>query len=205
VQAIVSDLDGTIIDSRRAIGSAIQAACMAVDVSIAKDADLDWAIGPRIEQSLARLVGKEQMRDARAAFRDEYRRTSPQLTELMPGAREALQMLRSRGCRLAVATYKPKVLAEMILKALGLRDLFEVVAGRFYEVEDMRSKSLIVDSAVKQLGVTRRDVVYVGDHTEDLLAARDLGLFFIRYGVHDWPGIVRVLDPQLPPSSHSQV
>lgn len=50
-------------------------------------------------------------------------------TTLYPGAVDAVEALRRRGDAVAVCTNKPEALAETLLRALGVRDLFGALIG----------------------------------------------------------------------------
>jgi phosphoglycolate phosphatase len=191
-EAVISDLDGTLIDSRAAMTHAIRVGCAAVGRLLAAEQDLDWTVGPRIEDSLRTLVGPERMPAAREAYRAEYRRSGPELTRPMPDAREVLAALRAAGIPVAIATYKPTPLAELILGALGMRSLVDIVMGRALD-GDERPKSALVRQALTALKLGSHQVLYVGDHDEDQSAAAHLGVAFCRYGPWTWPQIHTLL------------
>lgn len=183
---VVCDLDGTLVDSTAAMSHSVRVGCRAVGVCLDPQADLGWCVGPRIEDSLRQLVGSDRMLEAREAFRKEYRCSGPSLTQVMPGARAALGHMGAAGLRLGVATYKPEPLATMILQALELAPLFATIRGRRIDVEDERPKAAVLADALAALGAGPAEVLYIGDHDEDEVAAATVGVEFIRYGPVDW-------------------
>lgn len=191
-EAVISDLDGTLIDSTRAMTHAIRHGCATVGIELDSRADLNWCVGPRIEDSLRKLVGSARIPAAREAFRAEYRRSAPVLTYCMPGVPTCINEMRLAGVRLAVCTYKPKPLAEMILRALGLHSLFEVVVGRGLH-DDERTKAVLLEEALATLAVDVADAAYVGDHDEDENAAKQVGIVFFRFGQLQWDEISSIL------------
>jgi phosphoglycolate phosphatase len=60
---------------------------------------------------------------------DAYRDGIAVQTRMYPGAVAAVERLRARGDRVGICTNKPDDLAEALLRALGVRDLFGAMVG----------------------------------------------------------------------------
>jgi putative hydrolase of the HAD superfamily len=103
-----------------------------------------------------------------------------------PATREALNELSQLGLRMAVVSNSDGT-AEAGVKALGLRDYFEVVIDSAvvgYEKPDPR----IFQAALDGIGVDANRAVYVGDlYSVDVLGARAAGIHPVLLDPHgDW-------------------
>jgi phosphoglycolate phosphatase len=111
-----------------------------------------------------------------AAYRDYFGTRG--LYENIPyeGVPELLAGLAAEGRRLGVATSKPTVFAETILKHFGLRGWFEVVTGA--ELDGTRSrKAEVIVHALGQLACDAdRTCVMVGDRQHDVIGAHEAGV-----------------------------
>jgi phosphoglycolate phosphatase len=91
---------------------------------------------------------------------------------------------------MAVCTNKPEAAARIILKALGLERFFTVVTGgdsTAFRKPDPRHLA----GALAALGVS--EAVMIGDHENDMAAARGLGLnaIFVSWGYGQAEGTYR--------------
>jgi phosphoglycolate phosphatase len=92
---------------------------------------------------------------------------------LFPGTKEFLEDLKDRGARLAVVSSN---LAENIGYVLG-QDVATLFSHYACGVS-MFGKERKLRSIVKQSGVPRQSVIYVGDEIRDLHSARKVGIAF---------------------------
>ena len=182
---LVSDLDGTIADTAPAIFEALHVTCAAMDIDLPSDADLSFALGPRLHWVLERLgVSDERMPDAIAVFETAH----AELIDLvvpMPGAEVVLPALASAGIRIGVATIKPEPIAILVLDVIGLRPYIAALHARADDF-DPRTKTDLVGAALEELG---RDAIYTGDHDNDAEAASAADIPFLRYPDNSWDAI----------------
>ena len=111
-----------------------------------------------------------------ATFREHYMVHSLDTTKPYPGIMDALAELKARGCRLAVVSNK-MMPATVELCKYFFPETIEVAIGE-NEAEGIRKKPApdTVFAALKQLGVSGDNAVYVGDSDVDLATARNSGL-----------------------------
>jgi phosphoglycolate phosphatase len=174
--AVLFDLDGVLVDSRGAITGCINHALAARGLPERPQGDLQRFIGPPLAVAFAELTSEPVESDLVAAcvsaYRGRYADVSLRETEVFDGIREVLRQLADDH-RLAVATSKPRAMAEPILEVLGLREHFEVVAG-----PDLgalaETKAATIRSALDALGPVR--AVMVGDRSFDIRGAHAHGL-----------------------------
>jgi phosphoglycolate phosphatase len=170
--AVLFDLDGVIVDSRRAFAGSVNHALAANGLAERDAADLHRFIGPALHGTFRELAG--DLADACvASYREHYPRTSARETVVFDGMREALAHLGAR-VPLAVATSKPAALAEPLLEALGLREQFAVLAGPSLEAE-AEEKTVTLGRALAALDGGASPVM-VGDRLYDIVAAHNHGL-----------------------------
>jgi phosphoglycolate phosphatase len=128
-------------------------------------------IGPPTRIGFGRLIGEPPDSPAVeaciAAYRDVYADALWE-TRSYPGVPEAVRELAGDGWTLAVATSKPAHFAEPVLRAIGLRDAFAVVAGP--GLHATADKTETVGEALR--GVGGRAVAMIGDRRYDIAAAR---------------------------------
>ena len=105
--AILFDLDGTIIDSRVPFVTSVNHMLEAHGLPAREPEELMQYLGPPTRIMLGDLFGDDEpLKDAAlATYREHYGRTSTETTLVFPGIRELLQSLHGR-VPIAVATSK---------------------------------------------------------------------------------------------------
>lgn len=184
--AVGFDLDGTLIESHRDLGTAVNHALALggfAHVPIDHASDL---IGGGAKVMLAKAL------DAQGGVaKDEFRRLYKEMlayygenyavhTSPYPGVVEALDELARRGVRIGVVTNKFEEFARGILDTLGLLDRFDCVIGG-----DSLGKgpdgAYLAKPAPDPILKLREScgggrIVYVGDSSYDMRAARAAGV-----------------------------
>jgi phosphoglycolate phosphatase len=174
--AVVFDFDGVIVDSRRAVRTAVGAALIANGVAARPDAEVDQVIGPPVRWAFASLTGAEEESALVSSCVDAYHRVYEAVyleqTSIVPGLDAVLAGLR---VPVALATAKVEDFVGPLLARLGLSRRFEVVAAPSMAVPD-EPKASIVARALDGLGGAAADAVMVGDRSFDVAAARANGI-----------------------------
>ena len=150
------DLDMTLIDSRRAIMASF--ACVAADTGVAIDpAGVDKRLGIKLEDELAHWFPPAEIDAAVRIYRTHYFRLMGPLTQLLPGAAEALAAVRAAGASAVVITAKLERTARLSLDGVGL-----FADGLFGDVHGPEKAQVLI-----RIGAA----VYVGDTPADMAAA----------------------------------
>ncbi len=181
---VLFDLDGTLVDPREGIVGCIQYALRALGEPTRDPAWLERFIGPPLAGTFRRLLAttdEERVRQAIAAYRVRFGATGIFENRVYEGIPEALRALRNRGCTLFVATSKPAVYARAIVDHHGLRRHLTRVYGA--ELTGERSdKGALIAYLLGAEGLSRRDVVMVGDRSHDIVGARQNGVACVAAG-----------------------
>lgn len=197
------DLDGTLLDTSRDLGAAVNHALSLLGRPPVPDEAVSGLIGGGSRLMLRRalaLTGGEDGVDADAlypALLEFYEANIAHHTALYPGGAAMLDALDAAGARLALVTNKPQYLADKLLRALGLHDRFGLVIGGGGGYP-LKPQPEALHAMVAQLGGGR--AAYVGDTTFDTRAARAAGLpcVAVSFGFTDAPleelGADRVID-----------
>lgn len=134
-QCVVFDLDGTLADTSGDLLAAANACFRDLGAGDLLGPD-DAATALRGGRAMLRL-GLARLERADEVLVD---RLYPRLleaygaavcvhTRLYPGAAEAVEVLRRQGMTAAICTNKPEGLAEALMRALGVRELFDALVG----------------------------------------------------------------------------
>lgn len=197
--AVGFDLDGTLLDTFRDLGAAVNHALRLggfSEVSVESSKDL---IGGGAKIMLARAVEaqgglpEDEFKRLYKAMLAFYEANNAVHTQPYPGAREALAGLAAQGVRMVVVTNKFEAFARNILAALDLIGAFEAVIGgdSLGKGEDGQFIAKPHPAPIlKAREVTGGgSFVFIGDSSYDARAAKSAGVPFVAaaYGYCDKP------------------
>jgi phosphoglycolate phosphatase len=187
IDALVYDLDGTLIDSAADLAISVNAALRAAGRPPRPAAEVIRAIGDGLEKLLERSFETDDPRvitEAIAAFRTHYRAHCLDHTRLYPGVLETLDHFREK--RQAVVSNKPESFTRQIIGGLGLGTQIRVVVGGD-SAAALKPDPAPVRAALEQLAVEPGRAVMVGDGITDIEAGRRAGLrtCAVTYGLGD--------------------
>lgn len=175
IQAVVFDLDGTLVDSYGAIAECFNHARTSLgEVPLAED-EVRRMVGHGLESLMERAVGKERVDEAVRLFRERYDRICTGRTVPLPEVPETLAALHVLGVRMGVATNKPARFARRILEALELMPPLAVAVGPGPGLPAKPDPSM-VRRVLAELGTEPSRALYVGDMGVDVATARAAGL-----------------------------
>lgn len=191
-QAVLVDLDGTMIDSAPDIAAAVnrmlaQMGAPPLPLQTVRGF-IGWGVGHLVRQVLAHApgVGSADESGALAMFEHHYLACNGRHSTVFPGVLQGLTMLRGLGYALACVTNKPLPYAEPLLDALGLSPCFDAVACGGPSLPLKPHPALLL-AACSRLGLEPAQCVMVGDSGVDASAAGRAGMpvYLVRYGYHN--------------------
>lgn len=171
--AALFDLDGVLVDSRVPFARSMNAALAAHGLPERDDDELYAYLGPPIHGTFAQLGAGTMVQACVDTYRAAYRALPATETTVVPGIPEVLAALATR-MPLIVATSKAREIADALLEALQLRDLFIAVVGPDLRTEH-ETKGATIERALGYLPSGCRPVM-IGDTQFDVIGAREHGL-----------------------------
>lgn len=187
VQAIVFDLDGTLVETAAEIALAVGDALRRFDLPQPSPAQVrDW-IGHGTRELLVHALAQacavpperarasELLRLVGPVYDLAYAQRCGTASQLYPGVRAGLQALRARGKRLALVTNKETRYTDAVLSAHALQASFDaVVCGD--TLPSRKPDPAGVAHVLQRLGVRPEQALFVGDSAIDAATARAAGL-----------------------------
>lgn len=175
---ILFDLDGTLTDSKEGIVNCVKYALESFGINETDEKKLNSFIGPPLYDSFRREYGFSDG-DALLAlkkYRERFEEKGIFENTIYDDAVKALTMLKNGGKRLALATSKPYVYAERILKYFKISDFFNYAAGA--EPDGSRGYKDEVIQKVLRLAspCDLSKTVMIGDRENDILGAKKCGI-----------------------------
>lgn len=156
------DLDMTLVDSADAIVDAVAHTCRTYGARI-DEAAVRAGVGLPLDRVFPDLLPDVPYAEALEVYRARYLSHGLAMQSLLPGAREALEVVVADGHRVVVISAKKDTHVRAVLDEVDLaRHVHEVVGERFAETKA---------DALRERGA----LVYVGDHVGDVLGARGAG------------------------------
>jgi HAD superfamily hydrolase (TIGR01549 family) len=182
MQALIFDLDGTLVDTVYAHVFAWQRALLELGIPVD-----GWRIHRRIGMSgglftraVAREIGRDLTNDEADTLQrrhgEVFREILPERRTL-PGAIELLDDLRRAGVPHGIATSGRRPEIDRSLEALGIPP--ETVVVERGDVLRAKPEPDLFLACQERLGVAVRDCYVVGDAVWDLLAARRAGMLSV--------------------------
>jgi 2-phosphoglycolate phosphatase len=188
LQAILFDLDGTLLDTAPDMIGALDALRAEHDL-----APMNYHVArTQVSNGAAGLLalgfdhlGPDDREALRSRYLELYAARLAQGTRPFPGMVEVLDTLERAGIPWGVVTNKPGYLTEPLLAALALSGRCAcVVSGDTLTRRKPDPAPLL--HAAERLGVASSAVVYVGDAPRDIEAGREAGMVTVAvtYGYH---------------------
>ena len=137
-------------------------------------------VGYILEDGFTMITGETdeaKRQEFRAWFQKKVEGRQAELTKLFPGAEELLRSLHAQGVKVGVVTSKRATTLRDILRRYELLDLMDVtIGGEMVTLPKPDPEGL--DTAIKEMGVTKDEVLYCGDTVIDAGTARNAGVDF---------------------------
>ena len=176
----VFDLDGTLLDTRGGVLSAVKYTIKEFGYEMPDEDTLRTFIGPPVQEGFSRVYGLEGpiLQEIATVFRNFYSTKTLLEAELYDGMLELLEAMKARGIMPAVATYKREDYALTLLRHFGFDRYTDIMFGGDHA--NKLKKRDIIEKCINTAGVTDLSrVVMIGDTEFDAVGARDIGVDFI--------------------------
>lgn len=174
-KGIIFDLDGTLIDSFKAIREGFNATLPLYGLSPISIEDTISIIGTPLPDTLAELLGESNAEEATKIFRKRYKEVYLDMTIALPHADDAVNSLHASGYILGVATNKHAGFSREIVNYLGWGGKMVSVVG---EGDTPRSKPEpdMLFKNLEEMSIEAGEAVFVGDSVIDMKTGQNAGV-----------------------------
>ncbi|HEX7970545.1 MAG TPA: phosphoglycolate phosphatase [Stellaceae bacterium] len=186
--ALLFDLDGTLVDSVPDLAAAVNKLLAELGRPALSEARIAAMVGDGVAKLVERALaasdaGGVPLHAALDRFLALYETDPTRLTRPSPGVTTVLAELGAAGWRLGVCTNKPERATRAVLGGLGLDRFFGVVLGGDSLAARKPDPAPLL-TALERLGSAPADAAMIGDHRNDVMAARAAGMpaIFAHYG-----------------------
>jgi phosphoglycolate phosphatase len=192
VRAAAFDLDGTLIDTMGDLSAAVNLMLGMLGAKELPEPRVRALVGNGVDQLVLRALTESlgdrtthsaQRSAALALFRRLYGQRLFKHSKVYPGVVQALRLLADAGIALCCITNKDSMFAEPLLQEAGLGGFFAftLCADR---AEDRKPSPNMLLAACSRLGIAPAEMLYVGDTSMDIAAARAAGcpVIAVSYG-----------------------
>jgi len=174
-KVVLFDLDGTLSDPKIGITKSVQHALQKAGVMVNDLDELEPFIGPPLQVSFQEIYGfnDTQITQAIRDYRERFTERGMFENKLYEDIPVLLAHLKQQGYILTIATSKPTVFAEQIIKYFQLESYFDLVVGS--HLDGSRSaKGEIIAEVLQQLdSYPKEQFIMIGDRKYDLIGARE--------------------------------
>jgi phosphoglycolate phosphatase len=190
VRALLFDLDGTLIDSKKDLILSVNAMLREMGRAELPEPRIASYIGAGAPLLIARALGEAASDDERKRglefFLAYYEEHKMDHTRAYPGVAEALEEMRP--FPMAILTNKPHKISRRILEAMGLAEYFRtIVGGNSFETKKPDPQG--ARAILQEFAAAPEEALLVGDSEVDVLTARNAGMLAVSvnygFGVHD--------------------
>jgi phosphoglycolate phosphatase len=182
IDAIIFDLDGTLVDSSDGVLESFAGAFETCGVAPTSSLTPD-IIGPPLLCALRALAGTEDasiIEPLAAAFKSYYDEIGYRATKSYSGVSEMLQRLTQGHRPVFVATNKRKKPTDAIMGMLNWSRYFQEVYALDSLCPPALTKGALISYILSTYKLPPERTLYVGDREDDFLAATEAGVQFYR-------------------------
>lgn len=173
-QYVLFDLDGTLTDPREGITKSVQYALKKLGINEPDLTALEHFIGPPLYDEFVCCYGFDEKKAKQAVsfYRERFSEVGWRENILFEGVPALLDALRAAGRKLAIASSKPTVFVERILRLFEIESYFDAISGATLD-GTVSTKTQVVAQALAMLQVAeRKEAVLVGDRMHDAEGAQ---------------------------------
>lgn len=182
-KACIFDLDGTLADTVESIAYVANQLLVEFGAPAQPIEDYKYHAGDGgnvLMERCMRAAGADMSRleEGQRRYRENFAKDPLYKVTVFDGMKEALDVLKKRGVRLAVLSNKPHQAAVLAIRGLFGEDTFEIVQG----LEEGMKKKPDPSGAFKiaeEFQVKPEECMYVGDTNTDMQTGKAAGMYTI--------------------------
>ncbi len=169
-QAVLFDMDGTIIDPEEGIINSILYAVKKFGKEEKHPETLDSFIGPPLQHSFKERydLTDEEATEMVRLYRVYYADKGIFQCHLYPGIKELIEELSERGIFMSLATSKPTIYANQLLRHFDLESYFDFTAGANTDGSRVEKKEVIAYALENIPPFDKSEILMLGDREFDI-------------------------------------
>ena len=172
---IIFDMDGTLTRTNELIFESFNHVAEKYAGKRLSPKEIIALFGPPEEGGLSKVVGEDAVDDALDDLCEYYQTNHSRLASLHPGIEAILQLLKSRGVKLAVFTGKGNRTARITLNELRIASYFDLVVSGS-DVVKHKPHHEGITRVIEHFSLRPDEVLMVGDTVGDVKASRGAGV-----------------------------
>jgi phosphoglycolate phosphatase len=191
IQALIIDLDGTLVDTLGDFELALNRMLRELALPSISRTEIEPLVGKGAQHLVRAVLALKAPKAldapaeaaAQTAYQQHYRAINGQASSLYPGVLDGLQALRETGLPMALLTNKPRDAAQELLRTKNLSPFFKHSFGGD-SFARKKPDPLPLIKTCEALGTPAQHTLMVGDSSNDAFAARAAGcpVLLMRYG-----------------------
>ena len=179
---VLFDLDGTLQDSQAMIYESFR---QVFKEKLNKDCtqeELNSFFGPTLEETFSQYFSEDQIDEVIERYQEINRSLHYKMLKPIKHSQKMLKGLKNQGLLLGIVSNKRIEVVKLGLKICKLEDYFDVVLGKEDLPKPKPDPSGLIE-ACRQLKVSRDNLIYVGDASGDIKAAKNMAAFSIGFSL----------------------
>ncbi|PYF05970.1 pyrophosphatase PpaX [Ureibacillus chungkukjangi] len=174
MKALLFDFDGTLLNTNDLIIQTFMHVLEERFPGQYSPKDCMNFIGPSLRETFEQLTPNE-IDEMIEKYRQWNYANHDNLVTEYDGVVDTLEKLKQKGIRLAIVSTKRRDTIEKGLELMGAKHLFEFWVG-VDSVKNVKPDPEPVLLAIEKLGVSKEDVLMIGDNYHDILAGKNAGV-----------------------------
>lgn len=177
-ELVLFDLDGTLTDPAIGITNSVMYALQKKGYPVPNRNELLFFIGPPLVNSFCDYlkIEKDEGQKLVEAYREYFSSKGLFENKVIDGAQNLLKSLKESGIKIALATSKPKIFADKILKHFNIMEYFDITVGSELDGR-LTDKGEVIAEVLKGFPhIHKEKIAMVGDRSYDVLGANKNGI-----------------------------
>jgi phosphoglycolate phosphatase len=180
-QAVIFDMDGTLIDAAEGIGDSMNHVLEQNDLAVHPLNDYIKWIGDGMENLVIRALPADKrdedfVKKCVGELKVTYAELWSKKTHLYPGIADLLNVLRQHNFKLAILSNKPHQFTRVITDKLLSEWNFDAVYGLREGYQKKPDPTTALEIA-GQLNIEPSNIIYLGDSSTDIKTAINAGMY----------------------------
>lgn len=189
-KALFLDLDGTILDTLKDISEAVNYSLKVHNLCLKSDDEIVSFLGKGSSYLISNAIGKNANNkvlfdDVFKVYKQYYLSHPSVYTKPYDGVCEVLLKFKQKGGKIALISNKPQDIAIKLLNQF-FPNTFDAIYGQMDQIKSKPDPESI-NLALKDLNVSKKDVLYIGDSLVDYQTALNsqLDVLLCLYGFEE--------------------